>query len=393
MLKGSFILGVGLVAMGCVRGEPDELVVAAPDNGEQATDVAAAPDVSPPERKAGWAVLDLVPYAPSEQTAIALGPVPSAPLELRSREELAEALRPVVSRPDGLFMTREPNWVAADSYHRQVKGWKAEATAPATPGAPVDIPPDQIQTAGAIIGGDGRTLVTNTTVLPFAAMARVVITLDTGNVACTGTYIGPWTFVLAGHCVRSSDGSVARRMVFEPARNGATLPFGSFDCRNDDATTANDYLLAIPSAFAATADPGFDFAVMDTFPCHRAPRWIGQPATNAGILVDTGTVPYGLHGYPGPACPGAPSGSFFNCGMFGSGYVNGPWLESEFIDSDHGQSGAAWHFAGRVAGTHIGYREYFDLFRCGFDVCRRNYARRIDSGYKAFLDAIAFDYP
>ena len=240
MLKASFVVSVGLVATSCVGGEPDELVAAAPDNGEQANDVVAAPEVSPPERKAGWAALDLVPYVPPAQTAIALGPVPSVPLELRSREELAEALRPVVSRPDGLFMTREPNWVAADSYHRQAKGFEAQATAPATPGGPTDIPPDKIQTAGAIIGGDGRTLVTNTTVLPFAAMARVVITLDTGNVACTGTYIGPWTFVLAGHCVRRSDGSVARRMVFEPARNGATLPLGSIDSRNQVATTANE---------------------------------------------------------------------------------------------------------------------------------------------------------
>jgi hypothetical protein len=298
----------------------------------------------------------------------------------------------VVARPDGMFMARSPNWEAADTYRRDTKTFEPEAAPPTTPG-PIELPPDKIQTAGAILGADNRILVTDTSPLPFSAMARVLITLDIGTVQCTGTYIGPWTFVLAGHCVRRSDGTVARRMVFEPARNGGALPFGSFDCRNDDASTGNDYFLAIPGGFATSADPAFDFAVMDTFPCHRAPRWIGQPTSNAGILVDSGTNVYGLHGYPGPACPGAPFGSLFNCGMFGSAYVNGPWIESEFIDSDGGQSGAAWHVSGRVAATHIGYREYFDLFRCGFDVCRRNYSRRIDSAYKSFLDAIAFDYP
>jgi hypothetical protein len=226
-------------------------------------------------------------------------------------------------------------------------------------------------------------------------MARVLITFDSGSVSqCTGTYIGPWTFVLAGHCLRQPSGAVARRMLFEPARNGnAPLPFGSFDCRNDDAITSNDFLAAIPSAFAASADPAYDFAVMDTFPCHSARAWLGQPARNQGIIVDAGDSTYSLHGYPGNPCPGAPFGFLFNCGMSGPAYVNGPWLESEHIDSEGGQSGGPWHVAGRVAATHIGYREYFDFFRCGFDVCRRNYGRRIDGTYKTFLDAIAFDYP
>ena len=392
MLKSSCLLGIGLVAMGCVGDEPGQRAVEGAD--EAPADVAPPVEAeATPARTAGWASLDLVPYVPSKAAATVTSPVASMPLEQRSREELAEALRPVVSRPDGLFMARYPNWSAADAYLRETKTFENEAAPSKPPGGPVELPPDKIQTVGAILGADNRVLVTDTTPLPFAAMARVLITLDTGTVQCTGTYIGPWTFVLAGHCVRRTDGTVARRMVFEPGRNGGALPLGSFDCRNDDATTANDYFLSIPGGFATSADPAFDFAVMDTFPCHRAPRWIGQPASNAGILVDSGTNVYGLHGYPGPACPGAPFGNLFNCGMFGSGYVNGPWLESELIDSDHGQSGAAWHVSGRVAATHIGYREYFDLFRCGFDVCRRNYARRIDAGYKSFLDAIAFDYP
>ena len=72
--------------------------------------------------------------------------------------------------------------------------------------------------------------------------------------------------------------------------------------------------------------------------------------------------------------------------------MNGAWLESAFIETDEGQSGGPWLFAGRVAATHIGGREYFDLFRCGFDSCKRNYGRRFDSSYLAFLQATSFDY-
>lgn len=181
-------------------------------------------------------------------------------------------------------------------------------------------------------------------------------------------------------------------MLFEPARNGGSVPF-SFDCRNDDASTSNDFLASIPSAYATSADPAYDFAVMDTFPCHSAPYWLGAPSSNQGIIVDAGDTTYTLNGYSANPCPGAPGGWFYNCGSTGYSYRNGPWMESQYIDAEGGQSGGAWHVANRVVATLIGYREYFDLGRCGFDVCRRNYGRRIDPAYKTFLDAIAYDYP
>lgn len=79
--------------------------------------------------------------------------------------------------------------------------------------------------------------------------------------------------------------------------------------------------------------------------------------------------------------------------MSGAAYLNGNWVETEHIDSSGGQSGGPWHFSGLLAATHIGYREYFDLFRCGFDVCRRNFGRRIDAVFKQLIDDVAYDSP
>ena len=121
MWKSSCLLGIGLVAMGCVGGEADEQR-AAGGTDEVPADVAPPVEADgTPARTAGWASLDLVPYVPSKAAALVTSPVASVPLEQRPRDELAEALRPVVSRPDGLFMARYPNWTAADAYLRQTK--------------------------------------------------------------------------------------------------------------------------------------------------------------------------------------------------------------------------------------------------------------------------------
>jgi V8-like Glu-specific endopeptidase len=388
-MRCALVVSVGLTAAACVGEEGEEPEAAPPSSG------AAAP-----ARTEGWTDLDVVPYE-AGMLAASAADGSQRPLEMRSREELAEALRPVLFRDDGVFVMREPNWAAADAVRARGGALvDASADASAAPlrapggGDDVTVLPEELRAVSRILGADNRTRVSNTNVAPYWAMARVLITYDDGSTwQCTGTYVGPWTFILAGHCIRQPSGAVARRMIFEPARNGGSLPFGSFNCRNDDAATNNNFLAAIPGAYAASADPAFDMAVIDTWPCHFAPHWMGEPASNQGVLVEPPNGGISMHGYPVAACSGAPGGSLYNCGMFGTQYANGPWVETDNIDTDGGQSGGPWHINGRVAATHIGYREYFDLFRCGFDLCRRNYGRRMDGAYKSFLDAIAFDYP
>jgi V8-like Glu-specific endopeptidase len=322
-----------------------------------------------------------------------------AALATRSRDQLADQLRAMLLHPDGVFVADDPDWATADAVLAQ-RGPVDRVPIERARFAPSDATPEAAVArlaaalpleASLVIGADGRTL-SPTTIAPFNAITRVeVYSSVTGGgfrMQCTGTYIGPWTFVLAGHCLRFPDGAVARRLVFETARAGSSLPFPRRDCRNGDASTSNDFVAAVPAGYTGTLDNSLDFAVIDTFPCHSAPRKFD------GYSVDVGTTTFLMHGYPIGRCPGASAEGTFMCGMSGAGYQNGWRLESADIDATDGQDGAPWWTDSptRVAGVHVGYREYFDFGRCGFDNCRRNYARRIDSFIDGFIRANAFDF-
>lgn len=385
------VLVAALAAALAACGTSEESAPLPADEGAPPS-TEATEATAPAARTASWQREDLVDYTPR---TVAPRRSPDKDGEPLGRAELAEALRPVIETAGGLKTTAAPNWTAADAVLRS--GEKIVAYDPGK----VTAQPPRLDAAAAapsilstIIGPDDRTRVTNTTVPPFSSMALLAIFKDGGWYQCSGTYVGPWTVLTAGHCLRTSTGGVASRITFEPARNGGLLPFGSFACANDDTSRTNDFTAALPAAYAGSADSNFDFAVIDTYPCHVAQRWLGQPASNAGIWVSSGDRTYALHGYPGSEpCPGAPGGWNYLCGSTGDAYVNGNWYESQFVDASAGQSGGAWHFSNRVAGTLIGYREYFDLFRCGFDACRRIFGRRIDAAYKSFIDEISYDYP
>lgn len=325
-------------------------------------------------------------------------------LAARPRVELAEALRMTILHPSGgAYTARAPAWEAADaalhpggpidriSRPYRPRPGAAVAAAPHEP-APLDAGGAQgAGVASLVIGSDGRTL-SPSTLDPFIAIARVdVYTSATGGsfrLSCTGSYIGPWTFVLAGHCLRFTDGTFARRIVFEAHRAGSSIPH-HFDCRNGDADPNNDFLAAVPFGYGgATGEDPLDFAVIDTFPCHAAPHFF------PGYIVDSGSTTYSMHGYPLGRCPGASAEGTFMCGMAGPAYLNDWRIETEHIDAEVGQDGAPWWTTSptRVAGVHVNYREYFDFGRCGFDVCRRNYARRIDGAMDSFIRAVAFDF-
>lgn len=328
----------------------------------------------------------------------------------KSREELADLLRPTLLHPNGgVYTTQDPNWEAADAtlapvtqaFDRAPREDAAhrrdEARAEAS-----DVTPDRVldprhqDTSGAlarIIGSDGRTLSPNLS-NPFNAIARVdVFTAGAGafRTSCTGSWVGPWTFLLAGHCLRFTDGAFARRIVIDTARAGSSFPFGRLDCNNADGLTTNNFAAAVPAGYNGTLDNALDFAVIDVFPCQSS----GLPSTRTfnGYTVNSGTTTYNMHGYPLGLCPGAGAEGTFMCGMSDSGYVNDWRLESQ-LDGTEGQDGAPWFTMNptRVAGVHVGYREYFDFGRCGFDNCRRQYARRIDSTMDTFIRASSFDF-
>jgi V8-like Glu-specific endopeptidase len=313
------------------------------------------------------------------------------PLEEWSRDELADALRPAIATRHGIYLAKEPAWAAADAV---LQGRFAPELIDVLPregeGRP-HVEPEGGMVSRAIIGSDGRTRVVDTQAAPYRNIVK--LQLYSGNTYrgwCSGSYIGPWTLITAAHCLVFSNTDRIDRIVFEPARNGGVLPYGSYDCRLDDASTNNDYLWSVPNGYLIGQNESLDYAVLDTFPCHSAPNWF------SGYAANTGNTTYSMHGYTSGTCPGAPGPDNYMCGMSGSAYLNDWRIETEHIDSMGGQSGGPWYgwFNGahKPAGVHVGYREYFDLFRCGFDMCRRNFARRIDAAFNTFIIDVAWDF-
>jgi V8-like Glu-specific endopeptidase len=337
--------------------------------------------------------------------------LPEAPtttsLAGKSREELADLLRMTIVHPNGgAYTMQEPNWEAADAAlapDEPIDRTPLDAAESRARRA-VDTFDDAIGITGrdlaknddavaVVIGSDGRTLSPHLA-NPFNAIARVdVFTAGAGGFrrSCTGSWIGPWTFVLAGHCLRFTDGAFARRIVIETARSGSSLPFGRLDCNNADSISSNNFMAAVPAGYNGTLENALDFAVVDVFPCQAS----GLPASRTfnGYSVGTGTTTYNMHGYPLGRCPSASAEGVFMCGMGDTGYVNDWRLESQ-LDGTPGQDGAPWFTLDptRVAGVHVGYREYFDFGRCGFDNCRRQYARRIDGTMDTFIRQNSFDF-
>ncbi len=318
-------------------------------------------------------------------------PEDSRPLDTWSREELADQLRPVIASAGGqLYAAREPNWDAADAVlDGTLEPLAVDRTIRDGQGRP-HIEPAQGDTFRAIFGADNRFRVFNTQASPFNAIVK--LELYSGNTPrghCTGSYIGPWTLITAAHCLVFSNTDRIDRIRFQPARNGGTLPNGTFDCRLDDASGSNDYLWSVPMGFLNGQAVELDYAVIDTWPCHGAPAWFGGYMTNAANST------FSMYGYSGDTCPGAPSGINYQCGMNSAGEMVDWRVETQTLDGTDGQSGGPWwrmYDINRPVGTHSGYIEYFDFFRCGFDHCKRNYGRRIDNAYSQFIVDVAWDY-
>ncbi len=370
---------IALLSAGCAAG-PSEIEV----NGRvyALTDMPEGPEAASTERRI------------EDESFMVVGDI--QPLHEWNREDLALALRPVVYDGSGQrYVARSPDWEGADAIlstggeageERSVDWQRRSRRLPAD---------DRVGVSGEelIIGADGRNRVNPTTVDPMRANLRIELYNGANYQGhCSASYIGPWTIVTAAHCILLDGFPVTNRIVFKQAQNGSILPYGSYDCRNYDASSSNDILISHPAGWTGNfaSQTAFDYAVIDTFPCM-------PPTSNtfAGYLVNSGSASYDVYGYPGDICPGAPAPERYLCGMAGSAYVNEHMIESEHVDIIAGQSGGPWYRlidGYRVAGITSGERTYFDLFRCGFSSCVRNFSRRIDGTVDAFIRATSYDF-
>ena len=164
-----------------------------------------------------------------------------------------------------------------------------------------------------IIGSDGRALPASTSTHPFDSIVRLELFRNGTPAAwCSGAYIGPWTVITSAHCLLQQAGAVTQ-INFQAGRQGTSFPFGNIVCRNDDAPSSNNITYYSPGGFnasdpASDASGPFDYAVIDTYPCHGTTRFFN------GYLVNPNDATYSMHGYPQGQCPGT-SG---NAGNWGS---------------------------------------------------------------------------
>ncbi|MCV6598666.1 MAG: trypsin-like serine protease [Mangrovicoccus sp.] len=122
---------------------------------------------------------------------------------------------------------------------------------------------DQHMFDPAIIGGDGRRLISNPSTMPYAAICYIERSFGGRKIGCTGTLIAPHLVLTAGHCLIKSDGRVPVSMVIQPGRSGSVKP--------QSIPAARAY---VARGFAQDRKPLFDYGLICLTRPVRDPRHV-----------------------------------------------------------------------------------------------------------------------
>jgi glutamyl endopeptidase len=144
----------------------------------------------------------------------------------------------------------------------------------------------------SVIGADGRSKVSPTTVYPSRAIAYLYVTWANNSAgSCTGWFIGPRTVVTAGHCVYNTASGAAhgwaKSIKVYPGRNGASTPYSY--------TTAHR-LFSVTGWTGSSGNPNFDYGAIQTVATKGTTvGYFGYAWQSSNSFPGTYTV----RGYPG----------------------------------------------------------------------------------------------
>jgi glutamyl endopeptidase len=149
----------------------------------------------------------------------------------------------------------------------------------------------------SVIGNDGRSKVTDTTLYPSRAIGQIELTQNGEPLICTGWLIDANSILTSGHCSYNPGNDIIEAATFAPGRNALVDPYG----------TCPVYEVMSPAGWRVEGRAAHDWSVMQLgtndgvtiTPCN-----VGETTGWLGIFYKNGTKALAglkatVRGYPG----------------------------------------------------------------------------------------------